>query len=118
MTGVQTCALPILKSSSNGCVIRQDVISASIVTKDNNSIDHFRIVQKRKNKVETERTSFQFPLEGNENLSSQPRLCSFVLTLFESVLLAHSFHVGPIESMIANHLELLMKKMKTHLDKV
>ena len=89
-----------LKSSSNGCVIRQDVISASIVTKDN-SIDHFRIVQKRKNKVETERTSFQFPLEGNENLSSQPRLCSFVLTLFESVLLAHGFHVGLIETMIA-----------------
>ena len=112
-----------LESSSNGCVRRQDVISASTVTKDNNSIDYSRIVQKRKNKDETERTSLQFPLykQRNANLSSQPRLCSFVLTLFESALLAHGFHVGQIETMIANHLELLMKKMrhlKTHLDKV
>jgi len=68
-----------LESSSNGCVRRQDVISASTVTKDNNSIDYSRIVEGRGHGVETERTSLQFPLYQQRKMQISHLGLDFVL---------------------------------------
>ena len=55
------------------------------------SIGPFQIGLEQKNKDETEGTNLHFPLfvctKENVNLSSQPLLCSFVVTQFERGLL-------------------------------
>ena len=90
------------------CSRTQDIISASTVTKDHDAIGHFRIVQKQKDKGEAERTSLRFPFKKQRKMQNFPLnvtlfFCSYIFRKWPIGELTHGFHVGQIETMIANH---------------